>query len=103
MNPIVRGLLWLALALLPAMLIWTALAVMAVIGWCGISGCGSDGFGQTTDMRPMSVLAMSLSGIVLGVPVAAVDWGPSVRVRLIVAATVGLVATLGLVLFVTAP
>lgn len=38
------------------------LAAIAVLNWCGISGCGPAGYGQTLSGRPWAWLAIALGG-----------------------------------------
>jgi hypothetical protein len=67
--------------------------VAAAISWCGVSGCGGGGFGVSRN--PVStVLLTILAGAIVAIPVFAVPWTKSVRLRAICAGVVLVAAAL---------
>lgn len=90
----------LVLTLIPALVVWTWLLLVAAWSWCGLSGCSGGGFGVDTSGRPVAVAAFVLAGVAVALPVALVPWSGSRRRRLWVAAGVGLLAGAALVAIV---
>lgn len=93
-----RGVLLLCAFLLPALVLWSVFAVMAVIGWCGISGCGGGGFGETSEFRVLSIGLMVVGGVVMALPFMLAPWTESTLARRVTGVAVGLGMTLLFVL-----
>ncbi|MEI2786547.1 MAG: hypothetical protein V9E82_12740 [Candidatus Nanopelagicales bacterium] len=97
-----RGRWLLLVTLIPAVVVWCLLTLMAVVGWCGISGCGSSGFGESTDLRAVSIASWLIGGLALAAPFWFAPWTRSRQVRVATGAAVGVAGTVAMITVVLA-
>ena len=71
----------------------------AIFNWCGIGACSAPA-GAGSRSLFTSLFFFALAGLILAAPFAIVPWTKRVKVRMAVAAAVGLTIVLGGVLFV---